>query len=204
MNLIFLLLLLVDLALILEYRQQYVRLQNVKTSFLISKTGLPQGSVLGPILFCLHINDLPTICTDTECQMYADDTVFYVSAKNPCQSAEILSRQMITVSEWLQRNHLTLNHKKMVSMCFSIRKKALEKFYITINSKEIDVVNEFKHLGITLVQGIHLWYSLPSEIKSQTELKTFSVKVKLWLKQQQKCEHKLLSSRCPYSTLFYV
>ena len=39
------------------------------------------------------------------------------------------------------------------------------------------------------VQGMHQWNSLPSEIKSQTELKTFSVKVKLWLKQQQKCEH---------------
>lgn len=111
----------------LEYRQQCVRLQNVKTS-LNSKTGLPQGSVLGPILFCLYINDLPTICTDTECQMYADDTVFYVSAKNPCQASEILSRQMVTVSEWLQKNHLTLNHKKTVSMCFSIRKKVSENF----------------------------------------------------------------------------
>ena len=115
-----------------------------------SKTGLPQGSVLGPILFCLYINDLPTICTDTECQMYADDTVFYVSAKNPHQASEILSRQMVGVSEWLQRNHLTLNYKKTVSMCFSIREKVLDKFHITIDAKEIDVVNDFKYLGVTL------------------------------------------------------
>lgn len=73
---------------------------------------MDNAELIGPILFCLYINDLPTICTDTECQMYADDTVFYISAKNPCQAAEILSRQMVTVSEWLQRNLLTLNHKK--------------------------------------------------------------------------------------------
>lgn len=65
----------------------------------LSKTGLPQGSVLGSVLFCLYINDLPSICTDTECLLYADDTVIYVSAKNPCQASEILSRQMVTVSE---------------------------------------------------------------------------------------------------------
>lgn len=58
------------------------------------------------------MNDLPSICTDDVWRMYDDDTVIYVSAKNPCQASEILSRQMVTVSEWLQRNHLTLNHTK--------------------------------------------------------------------------------------------
>lgn len=129
----------------LAHRQQCVRLQNVKTPPQNINIGLPQGSVLGPILFCLYINDLPSVCKDTECQMYADDTVFYVSANNSYQASEILSRQMVTVSEWLQRNHLTLNYKKTVSMCFSIRKKVTEKFCITIDRKEIEVVNEFKY-----------------------------------------------------------
>ena len=96
----------------LEHRQQCVRLRNIKTSLLNSRTGLLQGSVLNPILFCLCINNLPNICKENEYQMYADDTVFYVSAKTPCLASEILGRQMLAVSEWLQRNHLTLNHKK--------------------------------------------------------------------------------------------
>lgn len=65
----------------LAYRQQCVQLQNVKTS-LNRRAGLPQGSVLGPLLFCLHINDLRTIYTGTECQMYADDSVLCLSKES--------------------------------------------------------------------------------------------------------------------------
>ncbi len=74
----------------LEHRQQCVRLQNVKTSPLYVQTSQPQASVFSK---------------DTDCRMYTDDTVFYVSAKNPRQASEILSRQVVTVSEWLQMNH---------------------------------------------------------------------------------------------------
>ena len=75
---------------------------------------------------------------------------------------------MVGVSEWLQRNHLTLNYKKTVSMCFSIREKVLDKFHITIDAKEIDVVNDFKYLGITL----------DSQLKFDIHIKKLSKTVK--------------------------
>lgn len=56
--------------------------------------------------------------------LYADDTVFYVSAKNPCQASAILRRQIVIVSEWLQRNHLTINHQKNSINVFSDKKKS--------------------------------------------------------------------------------
>lgn len=63
--------------------------------------GMPQGSILGPLLFCLYINELPNICTEAECQLYADDTVIYVPAKTLDKAAELLNKQMVSVSQWL-------------------------------------------------------------------------------------------------------
>lgn len=82
--------------------------------------------------------------------MYADDTIIYVSAKNPQIAAEMLSKELDGVSQWLRNNHLTLNYDKTVSMCFSIKRKVNENFRIKIDEKEIDEVHEFKFLGVTL------------------------------------------------------
>lgn len=89
--------------------------------------GLPQGSILGPLLFSLFINDFPCCCPDVECQLHADDTVIYTSAKSPAKVAAILSEQMERISTWLQENHLTLNVKKTVLCASLIGKQKMRK-----------------------------------------------------------------------------
>lgn len=81
------------------------------------KPGIPQGSVLGPLLFCLYINELPTVYKQAECQLYADDAVIYVTAKTPEKAGD---------------------HSKTVSMCFSLRQKCLNDFKIHINQIPIN------------------------------------------------------------------
>lgn len=81
--------------------------------------GLPQGSILGPLLFSLYVNDFPNCCKQTKCQLYADDTVIYVSAKTPSLAAEILTNEMIGVSQWLQNSCLTLNCTKTLNVFFN-------------------------------------------------------------------------------------
>ena len=100
-----------------------MKVDQEKSSLLNNRMGIPQGSILGPLLFSLFINDLPTSCPEANCQLYADDAVIYVPAKSPSKAAEILTPYLDDVHQWLQCNHLFLNLKKTVSMCFSISKQ---------------------------------------------------------------------------------
>jgi len=60
----------------LQDRQQCVKAGQDKSPLLSIQRGIPQGSMLGPLMFSLFINDLPQICPDVNCQLYADDAVF--------------------------------------------------------------------------------------------------------------------------------
>ncbi len=103
--------------------------------------GLPQGSIVGPMLFSLFVNDLPCSCPDVECQIYADDTVIYTSAKSSAKVVALLNEQMEKISKWFQENNLTLHVKKTVFMCFSNRKNT-EIVKIRVFNKETEEVNE--------------------------------------------------------------
>lgn len=96
----------------LEGRQQCVRVNGVKSSMLANSMGVPQGSVLGPLLFTMYINDLPNCCPSVNCQMYADDTVLHVATKTPSLAGEHLTQALLNISAWLELSHLTLNVKK--------------------------------------------------------------------------------------------
>ena len=74
--------------------------------------GIPQGSILGPLLFLLHFNKLPSLLKSCKMIMYADDTVLYYSHKDVKEIEKILSQDLCTVSKWLQENELVLNLKK--------------------------------------------------------------------------------------------
>lgn len=73
---------------------------------------VPQGLVLGPLLFCLYINNRPQHRHGMELQMYADDTVVYTHAKTPEQTAVKLKTAMERITQWLDQSGLSLNFGK--------------------------------------------------------------------------------------------
>ncbi len=108
----------------LTTRSQCVQVQNTKSTFKDLITGVPQGSILGQILFSLYINDLLPVCQGCEVIMYADDTVIFVKGKDHSEAASQLTKALVNVSNWLNNCHLLLNSSKTVAMFFTKAKKS--------------------------------------------------------------------------------
>jgi len=101
----------------------YYQIGSYTSQFLPVRQGLPQGSVLSPLLFSLFVNDLPDVLQHATPHMYADDTQFYVSAKRDQSSVDngvrLLRLDFEEVREWSKQNALDLNPSKTKAICFS-------------------------------------------------------------------------------------
>ena len=100
-----------------------VSLDNDLSSPLAVLSGVPQGSILGPVLFTLYINDLPSCVDVCKVMMYADDTVIFFSAPLISEIELQLNLELINLSEWLSTNKLILNLKKTEFMVFGTHQR---------------------------------------------------------------------------------
>ena len=112
------------------------------------KYGVPQGSVIGPLLFSLYINDLKTIADDIEINLFADDTSLLVDGKNSHDVLEKTNIVLNKLSKWLLSNSLTLNTDKTHYLDFSTKK--IQDPHLTINDQPIIKQNETKYLGLII------------------------------------------------------
>lgn len=132
-------------------RQQYVEIENVfKSQTRTIKHGVPQGSVLGPVLFNIFINDIKTSTNnESEIVLYADDTTVILGEKDAMvleMKAYVTANMMF---QWLDSNNLFLNIIKTEFINFSNRRVG-EELNVLINEIAIGEVDTFKFLGITL------------------------------------------------------
>lgn len=136
----------------LSGRSQLVAIGRTKSPLLPITTGVPQGSILGPILFLAYINDFPNCLKLAKANLYADDTVVYAASKSPSQLEDLLTAELSVVSDWFRRNGLVLNAGKTVLMTFG-KAKQLEKFAglkIRVDQVELKMAASTKYLGVTL------------------------------------------------------
>ena len=128
-------------------RVQYVTYSGVQSSPKKIQCGVPQGSILGPLLFLLYINDLPNVCANTMPFLFADDTNLFISGKNSHELYEAANNDLNAISEWLQVNRLSLNVKKTHYMLFSSTKIMSTNAELTIEGEAISEVTKTKFLG---------------------------------------------------------
>ena len=134
----------------LTNRKQCVRVDGVSSSYLDNHVGVPQGSILGPLLFSMYINDLPDVCPKLNIQMYADDAVIFIHGKNQEIIASSLTNTLNLVQQWLKDNCLMLNAKKTVCMFFAKQKTSMSRSNVFLEGKELELVTQFKYLGVIL------------------------------------------------------
>ena len=131
-------------------RKQIVEYQGVSSDTEFVSVGVPQGSILGPLLFILHINDLPGALSNCSVLMYADDTVLYCSDSHASSIEYKLNQGLQEVNKWLGENSLFLNAVKTEAMLFgtSPRLSNVDNFNILVNGVAIKRVSKFKYLGV--------------------------------------------------------
>ncbi len=133
-------------------RFQCVRHRGVKSNRKEVVCGVPQGSILGPLLFIIYINDLSEYLTECDVSLYADDTALFSSSISQIDLMMKLKMELSTISEWLKLNKLTLNVNKTKYVIFGTRNQvqAQINYKLDVNGQELERVQHMKYLGVIL------------------------------------------------------
>ena len=126
----------------LSERCQYVEYNGHRSNTLPISTGVPRGSVLGPLLFLIYINDLPMVTGAFNMLMYADDTTLYCNI-NQNVSEVVINNELLKVSQCLAANKLSLNVGKTEFMVFHMRNKVVSYPNLHLNGNKIERVTQF-------------------------------------------------------------
>ena len=157
----------------LSNRTQYVDINGTVSDSLMINTGVPQGSILGPLLFLIYMNDIANSSLLFNFLLYADDTTLSNSLEivisEHASYASILTkinRELTSVSTWLKANKLSINVDKSKYMIFHAPQKKVPILQIQIDGKDVERVFEFNFLGLTINENLN-WKSHTNKIASK-------------------------------------
>lgn len=149
----------------LSNRSQYVICNNKESEVKTNKYGVPQGSILGPVLFIIFINDIDDFISTGTITKYADDITLTSSSNNYADLVQEANIKLNNVYSYLSNINLIMNEQKTVNMAFySSSNKFQQSALIRVNNKAITQTESFNLLGVTLDE--HLKWNLHVELLS--------------------------------------
>ena len=188
----------------LSSRKQFVSVNGADSSHQQIKYGVPQGSILGPLLFLIYINDIPGLCKFAKFILYADDANIIISAST-VEEVHKLTQQLIdNLLKWVDSNGLALNIDKTKYMIFSRSKTDLAKPLLLLG-KTIKRVDEAKFLGVIVDEGLK-WSRHIKTVK--TKMSRYigvlcKIKAFLPIKARLQIYHCLIQSHINYCSLIW-
>ena len=136
----------------LTNRKQYTVIDNAESSQSLIKCGVPQGSILGPILFLIYINDLNYISKLLHTIMFADDTNLFLTGKSLTELEQQMNKELEIVNNWFKANLLSLNVTKTSYIIFGNKK--CHDINIFIQNTSLSRQFETKFLGVILSSNL--------------------------------------------------
>ncbi|MCG8113032.1 MAG: reverse transcriptase domain-containing protein [Candidatus Thiodiazotropha taylori] len=173
----------------LDNRKQRVVLPGASSEWTSIKAGVPQGSILGPLLFLLYINDIVEDI-NSSIRLFADDTSLYVIVEKPDQAAHQLNSDLSKVHQWATKWLVTFNPAKSESITFT--RKRHKPFHppVLMNQTQINEVGSHKHLGLIFTSDC-TWHEHLEYIKS-----------KAWTRINVMRKHKFILDRKSLQTIY--
>ena len=142
----------------LKNRKQYTEIEESKSEIVPLTIGVPQGSILGPLLFIiiLYINDFSESTKKIDFIIYADDTTLsstinsFNNELSNVDTQTLINDELFKIIEWLNINKLSLNKNKSKYMIFHMHKKEIPSFSLKLGNTNIEKVDDFNYLGLTV------------------------------------------------------
>ena len=154
----------------LSNRGEFVELSGVKSSTQDIQCGVPQGSILGPLLFLVYVNDMVSVI-DQPCKLflYADDSILAVSGNDIDSVEGILTGNMGRLSDWLVENKLSLHLGKTESIMFGSKRRLskIRSLNVTCRNIAIQSKSVVKYLGAFIdnsLTGVDMCKSVCSKL----------------------------------------
>lgn len=138
----------------LSNRLQTVTINQTKSDPKHISHGVPQGSVLGPLLFLIYINDI-SLNTTLSSILFADDTCLFLSDKDPLRLQTTLNLELDKISNWLVCNKLTLNVSKSNFILFYGKHNKLKDFNLFVSGEKLKNTSSCRYLGVIVDEKLN-------------------------------------------------
>ncbi|MCG7879038.1 MAG: reverse transcriptase family protein [Candidatus Thiodiazotropha endolucinida] len=176
----------------LNNRRQKVSLHNAMSKDAIITDGVLQGSILGPLLFLLFINDLPLYTESSNTDMYADDTTLYVCAKSHEDIQSSLQMALDSLAKWCTCNGMIINTTKTKAMLITTHQKratlTTENLSLTLNSVDLNMISNDKILGVMIDNNLTWTHHIDKICKKMASNLWLLSRIKTFLSREHRIQ----------------
>ena len=166
-------------------RKQYVSITGHDSEIRINEVGVPQGSVLGPLLFLIYINDLHKAIKYSTTRHFADDTNLLLKGKNLKQMKKHLNYDLDQLCDWLKANKIALNCDKTEMIIFRHPNKKINyDLKVKVNGKKLRLSSNVKYLGVYLDEHLNWSYHVDALAAKLTRASGMLAKIRHYVNEK--------------------